>query len=534
MRWAIVIAVCWLPGPALAAPDTVVVCPQAFRTALGPWIKHRTEQGHEIALISNLNTPLEIRADIRKIAKGKALRFIVLVGDADPAMKDRRDIRARCVPAHHAKAKVNILWGSEPEIGTDNWYADLNDDVVPDVAIGRLTADTPAELSRIVEKILTYERSVNFGPWRRRIHFVAGMGGFGKVADAVLEMGARKLITDGVPAPFSTTMTYGSWRSPYCPDPRRFHQTTLDRLNDGSLFWVYIGHGHSRTLDRVRVPGGTHHILDTRDVAKLHCSNGSPIAIFLACYTGAFDAKRDCLAEEMLRRKGGPVAVVCGSRVTMPYGMAMMGTAMMDEFFVRRRETLGEVLLHAKRSMVRPQGFSTRRLMLDMLAKTISPKDVDLAEERKEHLHLFNLIGDPLLRLRHPEPIKVEVAGLAVAGGELRVSGRCALKGRCTLELVVRRDRLTFKPASRRTFDSDSEKLAAYQEVYRRANDHRLVHGEVPLVDGKFAKTIRIPETARGACHIRVFVEGADGYAVGAANVRIKQPPPPKQEPERQ
>ena len=530
MRWAIVLVACWLPGSVLAAPDTVVVCPEAFREALGPWIKHRTEQGHRIALVSNLKSAPQIRAQIREIAKGKALRYIVLVGDADPAMKDRRDIRARCVPTHYAKAKVNILWGSEPEIATDNWYADLNDDVVPDVAIGRLTADSPAELSRIVEKILTYERSANFGPWRRRIHFVAGVGGFGKVADAVLEMGARKLITDGVPAPFSTTMTYGSWRSPYCPDPRRFHQTTLDRLNDGSLFWVYIGHGHKRTLDRVRVPGNTHHIFDTRDVAKLDCANGSPIAIFLACYTGAFDAKSDCLAEEMLRRKGGPVAVVSGSRVTMPYAMSMMGTAMLDEVFLRRRKTLGEVVLHAKRSMVRPQGFSTRRLMLDMLAKTISPKDTDLAEERKEHLHLFNLIGDPLLRLRHPEPIKVDVAGTATAGSELRVSGRCAIDGRCTLELVVRRDRLTFKPAGRPTFDATGEKLAAYQDVYRRANDHRLMHCAVPLVDGKFEKTIRIPDAARGACHIRVFVEGEAGYAVGAANVRIKQPRPLKKQ----
>ena len=36
----------------------------------------------------------QIRAQIRKIAKGKALRFVVLVGDADPAMKGRYGILA--------------------------------------------------------------------------------------------------------------------------------------------------------------------------------------------------------------------------------------------------------------------------------------------------------------------------------------------------------------------------------------------------------------------------------------------------------
>ena len=53
----------------------------------------------------------------------------------------------------------------------------------------------------------------------------------------------------------------------------------------------------------------------------------------LACYTAAFDQPQDCLAEELLKTEGGPVAVYGGSRVTMPYAMGVMGTAMMDEYF---------------------------------------------------------------------------------------------------------------------------------------------------------------------------------------------------------
>ena len=144
---------------------------------------------------------------------------------------------------------MNVQYGSDPEIATDNWYADLDDDRVPELAVGRLPCDSAAELSCLVQRIIDYETSRDFGPWRRQVHFVAGLGGFGAMADAVLEAAAKSLIGDGIPSAYATTMTYGSWQSPYCPDPRQFQQVTIERFNEGSLFWVYMGHGELRAVD---------------------------------------------------------------------------------------------------------------------------------------------------------------------------------------------------------------------------------------------------------------------------------------------
>ena len=121
---------------------------------------------------------------------------------------------------------------------------------------------------------------------------------------------------------------------------------------------MYIGHGHRYTLDRVNVPGGQHHILDIRDMEKLRVRSGPAIAVMLACYTGAFDSERDCLAEEMVRAPGGPVAALAGSRVTMPYAMAVLGNGLLEQHFVEQRGTLGEIVLHAKRGLVTPVGES--------------------------------------------------------------------------------------------------------------------------------------------------------------------------------
>ncbi len=506
-----------LAAPA-AAPDVAVVCPAPLAPALDPWLAHRRAQGHEIAVIHSTRDATAIRSAIRALAEQGALRSVLLVGDAPNRAAEDQSLG---VPAHLCPAQVNLLWGSEPYIATDNWYADLDDDQVPDLAIGRLTADSAEELSLIVKKILAYERQPDFGAWRRRVNFVAGVGGFGAWTDSILETVTGRLLAEHIPPAYGTSMTYASWRSPFCPDPRAFAEQTRQRLSEGCLFWVYMGHGHRRTLDWLQVPGGEHRIFDVRDVAQLTCQSGSPIALFLACYTGAYDGAEDCLAEEMLRDPQAPVAVIAGSRVTMPYAMAVMGMALLEQTFVERRATLGEVLLLAKRQMVAPPQAGTRALV-DLLASALSPTPHDLAAERLEHLQLFNLLGDPLLRLRHAQSATVETAPAATAGEPLRVTGETPLAGRCIVELVARRDRLTFSPPLRAKYDPTPAALAAMQTVYQRANDTCYVRKEIHLPAGSFELTLDVPPEAAGACHVRVYITGQNDFALGSANIEIR------------
>ena len=521
MCWA------WLTCAILLVPsqaaDTVVVCPAPFRQALAPWVEHRQSQGRRVAFVDNRGTAEQIRSAVRQAAKAGKLRAVLLVGDAEPPSPDDAAARARAVPVHLARAKVNVNWGSEPEIATDNYYADLDDDQIPDVPVGRLTADSPAELSGIVRKILRYERSLGADHWRRRINLVAGLGGFGALADAALEAAAKSILTEGIPAGYVSSMTYASWRSPYCPDPASFNQTTLDRLNEGCLFWVYLGHGQRREVDLLHAPGGRYRIFDVRDVPKLSAHQGAPIALFLSCYTGAFDGDEDCLAEEMLRADAGPVAVVCGSRVTMPYAMSVFGVELLKECFHRRRATIGELVLEAKRNTMLDPRTDQRSRALDSLAGMLYPLPADLAAERAEHLLLFNLLGDPLLELRHPREAKLHVAAKATAGEKLQISGDCPVEGEATIELVVRRDRLTFQPAAREAYRPSPEAFAEYLDTYRRANDPRLCTVRVPVSDGRFAAELDIPASAWGDCHVRVFVQGKDDFAAGTADVEIRR-----------
>ncbi len=498
--------------------DTVVVCASQLLPAMRPWIEFRRRQGHEIALVNGDGTAERIRRDIRSIARESNLQHVVLVGDAVPAATER----GLSIPTHRREARVIRQWGSERTFGTDAWYADVDDDEVPDLSVGRISADSQRQLAGIVAKILAYEQSQSTGPWRRRINFVAGIGGFGAITDAVLETATKKLITDGIPSGYRTSMTQASWRSPYAPDPRLFRAQTIERLNEGCLAWVYLGHGRQRELDYFRVPGGDFPILSVRDVPQIASRNGSPIAVFLSCHAGAFDAEHDCLAEELLEAPGGPVAVIAGSSVTMPYAMTVMGNAILKQLFVERRGTIGEVLLYAKQVLARNP--EDRNSLIDNLAAVMSPQPDLLAEERREHVSLFNLIGDPLLRIHHPRNVLIDVQEYGTAGEILEVHGTSDVDGPSVIELVCRRDRLTFKPARRAEFDATEAGLQAMQETYVKANDGRWSATAQKIVNGTFFATLPIPREARGPSHVRVFVQGEHEFAIGSRDIYLRMP----------
>jgi Peptidase family C25 len=504
-------------------PDVAVVCPAEFRAALNPWLEFRKGQGHTIEIVSNDGSADQIRERIRAAAKPGKLRFVLLVGGANPRLNSDAAVRRRSIPPHLEPAKVIVHWGPETEIASDNWYADLDGDGVPDLAIGRLTVESAAELAAVVKKILGYEQQPDFHRWRSRINFVAGASGFDPVVDALLETTARGLISGGVPAAYETEFTYANWHSAYCPDPRSFHATLVDRLNEGCLFWVYMGHGRRTAIDYLRLPAGRVRSLDCGDMSELHCTAGSPIALFLACYTGALDASPRCLADELLRAPGGPVAIIGGSRTTMPYAMAVFGSEMIDQCFRFHAATVGEAMLEAKRRMVGAgqTPWDSHRLLMDAVAKAASPQGSDLAAERLEHLHLFNLIGDPLLALHFPREMELTAERSATAGDKLEVSGRSPCEGHCTIELVADHDAAD-AAQPRQKFESTDEALRDYQRRYCQMNHPPLATAEATVESGRFAAALPIPSTAAGRYRLRAFVQGNRDCALGSTAVDVQ------------
>ena len=505
--------------------DTLVVVAPDLAPALQRWVDYRTNQGHRLLVIEGRRFAADNRNFIQRIvAMHRKIENLVLVGDAGDWTKSPLEL----LPTDHVRAEVNFLFGSEMEIATDNTYADLNGDATPELNVGRIVATDAKELERYVDRVIKYESDSGNQQWRRRINLIAGLGGFGSVTDGLIESTAKQIITDKIPASYNTSVTYGSWQSPYCPDPRLFSQTTIERFNEGCLFWIYVGHGDRRRLDKVRVPEQRFDILDDESAEDLNCRSGSPIAIFLACYTGAIDSSRDCLAEQMVKQPGGPVAVICGSRVTMPYAMSLLSIEMADEFFDGQCLTIGQLLRKAKLAMVNPKPIADDdkyRQMIESMGQSLSPLPKQLEAEKREHLHLVNLLGDPLLRLRRPLNVDLQCVGEATAGKTLKIKGASSVAGQLTIELVYRRDRFRVRSKRRRTFEADDQKLADYQKSYLQAHDQVCVSKQLTIAAGSFDTTIEIPLDVKGECEVRAMVVGEASqnteFALGSRSVKI-------------
>jgi hypothetical protein len=389
--WLVLAMALWFAGQA-PAQDTLVVCPARYRAALVPWENYRQGQGHSIHVVAPPRTATELHAAIRTAARGGELRYVVLVGDVD------------LVPTLYAKAKVNILWGSEPTIATDQLYADVDGDGGPDVAVGRIPADSAEELAAVVQKVIRYEQQADQGSWRRQIDVVAGVGGFGVMTDALIEAAARNVFRQVVPANYTVRQLKTN------PDE------TCAQISAGAFAWIYLGHGLPTMTDVAETPRGPRPILSTGDVSELRCGANCPLAVLVACYTGAIDARDDSLGEALVVEERGPVAAIAATRVTMPYGNTVLGCELLRAAFARPGATLGEVWLAGQRAtLADAKQDDSLRTSLDSLARGVSPPPVDLAAERREHVLLYQLLGDPLTRLNYPLPGERPVAKVASA-----------------------------------------------------------------------------------------------------------------------
>jgi hypothetical protein len=388
-------------------PDTLVVCPGEFRPALVEWEKLRRAQGHELAIVDVPTSAERLMATIRRTNHAGLLKYVVIVGDEPSAQDTRIRTTQVTVPTNYVPAKVNIRWGPEKEIATDTPYGDVDSDGVPDVAVGRIPAHSAAELSAVVRKIIRYEQLADHGPWEKSLNIVSGAGGFGAVTDALVEAVGRQVIQQTVPRDYEVRHTCAGSAKPDSAEGIDFVSRACRKLNGGGLAWIYVGHGLPTELVYAPTATGIKSILSMRDVPQVHCGPHNPLAVLVACYTGAMDAPHGCLAEELMLAEQGPVGVIAATRVTMPYGNTIMGCELLRACFQDRPVALGDVLRLAQRRVLAPTpkdqpDKDQLRATLDGMATLLSPPPADLAAERREHVLMYQLIGDPLLRLRRP------------------------------------------------------------------------------------------------------------------------------------
>ncbi len=475
--------------------EWLAVAPPAFVDALGPLAAHRARSRSTAVVRTD---DVEARygkgpEGIAKLVEAVKPRFLLLAGDVD------------LLPTFVRKsAYVSETYASEADLATDQLFG---------AAAGRFPADTPEELRAMAEKTVEYETALPPGPWRRKIAFVTGEGGFGPLVDAVIERQFETLVADAIPAGYDVETAYAKPSSNYFYYAPKFGENALRLLNEGPLFYAYVGHGLRDRFDDVRYKDFLYPILEAKDVGKVDSKNGLPILIAIACSTGEFDSRfGDAIGESLFKRRRGPAAFIGGSRVTQPYGNALLGRHLIRQVFHGKARTVGEAMAGAREAVL-GKDDSPLRLQADALAGTLQgPGSLELM--RRDVVLHYNLFGDPALVIRRPEEgLGIDAPGPARAGRPLSVSGWAKEARRVTLSLECPRDRFC-KPTDIQ--GDDIEKAVARR--YANANDKSLMRLDLPVFDGAFETTLEIPPGAKPG---RYFLKLASDAALGWREIEI-------------
>lgn len=478
----------------------VVVHTAELSSVANQWSEYRRQRGWSVenidlsALVKQGSdsqvTAIALQAELRRRfaeAQSRGVRgghFAVLllgpVTDADgqPA-----------IPTWHRPQHDPELIGRDglADIATDLNYqlADDRDDL-PDFMLGRVPARTPAEAMAALDKVQRYETQAPPGPWRRRLTYLAGEGGFGAI-DTLLERLFIRMVDQIVPYDFDIDMTYANPRSPYCAPPSRFSDIVLDRLSEGTLLVNYMGHGHVDMLDRFTLGDQRFNVCSVHSLEDLTDSgNRLPIALLVACWTGRVDLPDDRrgLAEMMLFNRNGPVAVIAATRITHPYANALVQKSFTQQLCEQKRATVGAAHLATMRSLAKPDEIDRQLETLAAPIALVMKWATSPADLRLMHIGMYTLLGDPATRIAYPpnqvvdwtfDPITARASGTVPA----------ATKGEVLITIETQRETIARPGEMQIAIGVGGAVLdMALNHNYALANDKVLWRTTVPLQPG--------------------------------------------------
>lgn len=269
------------------------------------------------------------------------------------------------------------------ETAADNRYVSVDgpDDYLPDMAIGRIPARTPAALTEYINKVVAYEDTTATpdGDWNSRVNFVAdnctdSAGNFHALSDEVRLNWLPGDLDD-------RTIYYGNTAS--CPGSTSSTDTPAEMktqikaaFNAGTVMLQWFGHASRWRWGSVT---GIYNYLDP---PTLNANTMLPLTVVYSCWDGYFiDLDNDYqVLGAMHAMQTGRAAIADLSPTGLHIGSALLN---LNEGLV----------LSLFRDRIRPVGDATVQAKVYYFGATSAWHDV---------IDTQMLFGDPALRLRVP------------------------------------------------------------------------------------------------------------------------------------
>ena len=170
------------------------------------------------------------------------------------------------------------------EVPADNRYVSIDgpDDFLPDMHIGRIPAQNPAQVTAAVDKTLAYEKTAAAGDWQKRVVYVSDE--CNNYADDFQAL-SEDVRLNWLPASYDDrTVYYGN--PTLCPksnysDPALMTPAIKAEFNSSAFMVQWFGHGSYFRWGSTRM-------FSNQDVPALTANTVWPISFSYTCWTGFF------------------------------------------------------------------------------------------------------------------------------------------------------------------------------------------------------------------------------------------------------
>ncbi|HEX8290095.1 MAG TPA: C25 family cysteine peptidase [Pyrinomonadaceae bacterium] len=339
--------------------ELVVISHKNFLTQAGAWANHRRSQGVTAEVVDvedvfdefsfGAPTALAIRGFLQYAKSNWQTppKYVLLVGDAS---NDPRNYRGY---GYYNLVPTKLVDTLYSETGSDDSLADFNNDGLAELAIGRIPARTPQDVTDALAKVTNFEASVAQAHARGALFASDQTDAYYNFEEFSQRLAGNLPAT--MPKTFVNRATPNS------------QAILVNELNSGRFLVNYSGHGNIAVWASTGFFGKT-------NAQQLSNANNLSVFVMLSCLNGFFiDPQEDGLSETLLKtNSGGAVAAWSSTGLTTPDIQEIMATRFYKQISAGNITRLGDLINDAKTTIS-------------------SGRDVRLS---------WVLLGDPMLRMK--------------------------------------------------------------------------------------------------------------------------------------
>ncbi len=266
---------------------------------------------------------------------GSGVTHVLFMGDGITDERDNSPSREfNLIPFKNVWAEK---WGA---IASDNWLGCIvGNDLVPDVAIGRISIWKEDQIEDVVNKTIQYIDQPNYEDlWHSHVTLAAG----GNPGEGAIFADQSEIIrSTWIPDDYNVSRVYCNTTG--LPNSYAGNTTDLiSNINDGTIYLQFMGHGGGHIW-------ADYNLLNIADIATFNNEN-LPFVASLSCYGSAFNTPQSsCIGEELiLRPNHGAIGHIGFTGYGYLNGDFSFSKYLTEAIFDKQVPTIGEIVNFTK------------------------------------------------------------------------------------------------------------------------------------------------------------------------------------------